>query len=209
MRAVVQRVSSASVSVDGETVGECGAGLLLLVGAHKEDTVENAARLADRIVGLRVFADEEVTHSYDLESFAGLEQARSHIADQAIRYQRGEVIRWGIAQKANDVLIGSAGLSIYRSNAQGGLGYELARPYWRRGIMTKTLGLIIRFGFNSLNLNRLQALVMPGNEASAGLLSKLGFTNEGLLREFAFFKGQYQDLWCYSLLRREWRENNG
>ena len=156
----------------------------------------------------RIFADDEVTRYYDLDSFGDLEQARSHIANQAIRYQRGEVIRWGICQKANDVLIGSAGLSIYRTNAQGGLGYELARPYWRRGVMSEALGMIIRFGFNSLNLNRLQALVMPGNEASAGLLTKLGFTREGLLREFAFFKGRYQDLWCYSMLRRELRENN-
>ena len=161
---------------------------------------------ADAEAVFRIFADDEVTRYYDLERFGNLEQARSHIANQAIRYQRGEVIRWAITQKANDVLIGSAGLSIYQVNAQGGLGYELARPYWRRGIMSEALDMIIRFGFNSLNLNRLQALVLPGNEASAGLLSKLGFTNEGLLREFAFFKGRYQDLWCYSLLRREYEE---
>ncbi|HSG16029.1 MAG TPA: GNAT family protein [Anaerolineae bacterium] len=153
----------------------------------------------------RVFADEEVTRYYDLERFGNLEEARSHIANQAIRYRRGDVIRWGISQKANNVLIGSVGLSIYEANAQGGLGYELARPYWRRGIMSEALGMVIRFGFSSLNLNRLQALVMPGNGASAGLLTKLGFTREGLLREFAFFKGRYQDLYCYSLLRRECR----
>ena len=161
---------------------------------------------ADAEAVYRVFADDEVTRYYDLESFANLDQARSHIANQAIRYQRGEVIRWGISQKANDVLIGSAGLSIYQANAQGGLGYELARPYWQRGIMSEALDMVIRFGFRTLNLNRLQALVMPGNESSAGLLAKLGFTREGLLREFAFFKGGYQDLWCYSLLRKEWEE---
>jgi len=147
---------------------------------------------ADAEAIFRVFADQEVTRYYDLESFSGLEQAREHIARQARRYQRGEIIRWGITQAANDVLIGSAGLSIYEASNQGGLGYELARPYWRRGIM------------RTLKLNRIQALVMPGNAASAGLLGKLGFTEEGLLREFAFFKGRYQDLHCYSLLRREY-----
>ncbi|MGD2077972.1 MAG: GNAT family N-acetyltransferase, partial [Chloroflexota bacterium] len=44
----------------------------------------------------RVFADEEVTRYYDLEAFANLDQARSHIGRQATRYQRGELIRWGI-----------------------------------------------------------------------------------------------------------------
>ena len=72
-----------------------------------------------------------------------------------------------------------------------------------RGI-SEALGIVVRFGVRTLNLNRIQALVMPGNEASAGLLDKLGFSEEGLLREFAFFKGRYQDLRCYSLLRREW-----
>jgi len=49
MRAVVQRVSSASVRVEGETVGACGRGLLVLVGVGHEDTSETAARLAAKI----------------------------------------------------------------------------------------------------------------------------------------------------------------
>lgn len=164
---------------------------------------------ADAEAIFRVFADEEVTRYYDLEAFDNLDQARSHIGRQATRYQRGELIRWGICQRANDVVIGSVGVGIYASSAQGGLGYELARPYWRRGIMSEALTMVIRFSFRTLNLNRLQALVMPGNEASAGLVRKLGFTQEGLLREYAFFKGRYQDLYCFSLLRREWEEGQG
>ena len=58
MRAVVQRVSSASVRVDGETVGACGPGLLVLLGVGREDTSEHAARLAAKIARLRIFADE-------------------------------------------------------------------------------------------------------------------------------------------------------
>ena len=58
MRAVVQRVSSASVRVDGETVGACGRGLLVLVGARHEDTSESATRLATKIARLRIFPDD-------------------------------------------------------------------------------------------------------------------------------------------------------
>ena len=58
MRAVVQRVSSASVRVDGETVGACGPGLLVLIGARHEDTSETALRLAAKIARLRIFPDE-------------------------------------------------------------------------------------------------------------------------------------------------------
>jgi D-tyrosyl-tRNA(Tyr) deacylase len=59
MRAVVQRVSSASVRVEGETVGACGRGLLVLVGVGHEDTSETAVRLAAKIARLRIFENEE------------------------------------------------------------------------------------------------------------------------------------------------------
>lgn len=59
MRAIVQRVAWARVSVDGNVIGQCGSGLLVLVGAHREDTEMNAARLADRIVKLRIFNDPD------------------------------------------------------------------------------------------------------------------------------------------------------
>jgi D-tyrosyl-tRNA(Tyr) deacylase len=59
MRALVQRVSSASVSVDGELVSEIGAGLLVLLGVSRDDTKEAADWLADKVRALRIFADAQ------------------------------------------------------------------------------------------------------------------------------------------------------
>jgi D-tyrosyl-tRNA(Tyr) deacylase len=59
VRAVVQRVSEASVTVDGEVVGEIGAGLLVLLGVHREDTERQADRMAEKLLALRVFQDGE------------------------------------------------------------------------------------------------------------------------------------------------------
>ena len=59
MIGLLQRVSGASVSVDGETIGEIGRGLLVLVAVHREDTERDIARLAERILGYRVFPDEQ------------------------------------------------------------------------------------------------------------------------------------------------------
>jgi D-tyrosyl-tRNA(Tyr) deacylase len=59
VRALVQRVSKAAVDVEGERVSEIGAGLLVLLGIAREDTAENADRLADKIRALRVFPDAE------------------------------------------------------------------------------------------------------------------------------------------------------
>ncbi len=68
MKAVVQRVSQASVSVNGEIVGAIGVGLVVLVAAHKDDTNINAKKLADRIWGLRIFNDSEGKMNLTLES---------------------------------------------------------------------------------------------------------------------------------------------
>lgn len=58
MRAVVQRVSEASVTVDGAVVGEIGRGYLVLLGVGQEDTEQDVVTLATKIIGLRVFEDD-------------------------------------------------------------------------------------------------------------------------------------------------------
>ncbi len=59
MRSVVQRVSRASVSVAGETVGEIGSGLLVLLGVGQQDTEADAQWLAEKVVALRIFEDAD------------------------------------------------------------------------------------------------------------------------------------------------------
>ncbi len=59
MRALVQRVSGASVTVDGETVGEIGAGLVVLVGIHQDDDDEDADYIVNKTANLRVFSDDD------------------------------------------------------------------------------------------------------------------------------------------------------
>lgn len=58
MRAVVTRVRSASVTIDGEIAGQIGIGFLILLGVHEEDTEKEALKIADKLCGLRVFEDE-------------------------------------------------------------------------------------------------------------------------------------------------------
>ena len=59
MRGLVQRVSRATVTVDGEVTGEIGPGILLLVGVTHDDTEAQAAKLADKVWNLRIFDDED------------------------------------------------------------------------------------------------------------------------------------------------------
>lgn len=71
MRAIVQRVSSASVTVDAKVVGRCGTGLMVLVGVHKDDTEAEAAWLADRVAKVRIFNDSEGKMNLGLADVSG------------------------------------------------------------------------------------------------------------------------------------------
>ena len=71
MRAVVQRVSRAKVSVGGRVVGEIGAGLLVLLGIGKDDAQADADYLAQKIAGLRIFEDAEGKMNRDVSDIAG------------------------------------------------------------------------------------------------------------------------------------------
>lgn len=71
MRAVVQRVSRAKVTVDNEIVGEIGRGLLVLLGIAPEDSLEQVRWLAEKIVGLRIFRDDEGKMNRDVTEVGG------------------------------------------------------------------------------------------------------------------------------------------
>ena len=71
MRAVVQRVSRARVTVDAEETGAIGPGLLVLVGAAEGDASEDAEALANKVLGLRIFADDEGRMNRDVVEAAG------------------------------------------------------------------------------------------------------------------------------------------
>ncbi|MDJ0699426.1 MAG: D-aminoacyl-tRNA deacylase [Woeseiaceae bacterium] len=71
MIGLLQRVSEASVVVDGITVGRIGRGLMVLVAVHRDDTEQDVKRLAERILGYRVFPDEEGRMNRSVEDEAG------------------------------------------------------------------------------------------------------------------------------------------
>ena len=71
MRAVVQRVTGARVTIDGEVAGEIGVGLLVLLGVTYSDKEEQASWLAEKIVGLRIFADDEGKMNRDVTEASG------------------------------------------------------------------------------------------------------------------------------------------
>ncbi|MDM9379556.1 GNAT family protein [Chlorogloeopsis sp. ULAP01] len=159
-------------------------------------------QLVDAPAIFEIFADDEVTKFHDLETFTCLEQAQCLIERRRERFENKQGIRWGIARKEDNIIIGSCGYGI-KNEFQAEIGYELARVHWQKGIMTEALKAIINWGFHQLALNRIEAMVMRENISSVKLLGNLGFVEEGILREYGFWKGHFHDLKVFSLLKRE------
>jgi len=172
-----------------------------------ENLILRETKLADAPAIFQIFADDEVTKYHDLETATNLEQVQFLIERRAERFKNQQGIRWGIARKEDNVIIGSCGYGI-KNSFQASIGYELAREYWRKGFMTEALKAIIQWGFYQLDLNRIEAFVMLENIASIKLLENLDFVEEGFLREYGFWKGQFHDLKIFSLLKRDYRNKS-
>ncbi|MBE9179408.1 GNAT family N-acetyltransferase [Oculatella sp. LEGE 06141] len=171
-----------------------------------EHLILREVNVSDAKAVFQVFSDREVTQYHDLEPPTQVEQVKGLINRWSIRFNSKQGIRWGIAQKTNNVIIGSCGLT-YKGSFLAEVGYELAKPYWRQGIMTEALSAVLEFGFQTDDLNRIQAMVMLNNMASVSLLKKLGFLEEGILREYGYWKGTSHDLRILSLLKRDYLFN--
>jgi len=111
-----------------------------------------------------------------------------------------------ITLKDGGVLIGGCG--IYRMDTNAEIGYCLNRDYWRQGYASEAAEAICRFGFETLGVHRIYATCRPGNVGSAGVLRRIGMTQEGHLREHLWFKEQFHDSYLFSILKDEFARSH-
>jgi len=162
-------------------------------------------RLEDAEAIFHFYGDEEVIRYRDVLAFTRLEEAQQFLELVGTRYEQGKEMHWGITLKGEDCLIGSCGYSWHLGPQFGAIGYDLARLYWKQGIMTEAIQTLLRFGFEVRNLHRIEAKVRLGNDASMRLLQRLGSQEEGILRECLFIHNHFYDVKVFSLLTSEYK----
>ena len=84
------------------------------------------------------------------------------------------------------------------------LGYWIAEPFWGKGLVVEACRAVLNLVFAEYVPERVQARVIEGNDASARVLAKLGFRDEGTLRRSLLRRGKFEDVRMFSLLRGEW-----
>ncbi|QBD79854.1 N-acetyltransferase [Ktedonosporobacter rubrisoli] len=154
-----------------------------------------------------ILSDEEAMKYYGHLPHRTLADTYELIDKIQERYAQRTAIRWGIAFKGQDRLIGTCGFHHPDTGFHcAETGYELDRAFWRQGIMREAMRAILRYGFEELGLHRIEAIIDIKNVASKQLLLKLGFTYEGVLRERYYLNGVFEDEHYFGLLRDEWRK---
>jgi len=149
-------------------------------------------------------SDKEVTKYVTWEPHKSIEDSINLIKFTHERYEKREGIIWGIVCKENKKVIGTCDISPVTKHFRAEIAYALSRDYWGKGIMTEAVKEAIRFGFEKMNLNRIQAMCIPENIGSYRVMEKVGMKYEGLIREYMYIKGKFQDLKLYSILRIEY-----
>ena len=106
-------------------------------------------------------------------------------------------------RNADDTLIGACGVHDFETGKShhAEIGYWLAKPYWGRGIMTAVVPRVCQYAFDEFGLVKLTAHVFTGNPASARVLGKCGFVQEGTLRKHYLKDGKFIDAWLFALLK--------
>ncbi|MBK0392460.1 GNAT family N-acetyltransferase [Ramlibacter algicola] len=157
---------------------------------------------------LRIHGNADHMRWFGVDPMPDLEAARDLIRRFAAwRDQPNPGTRWGMQLHGEPGLIGTCSLfSWHRQWRKCATGYEIAPEHANRGLMREALTCILGWGFAHMDdLNRVEAQVHPDNTASLRLLGKLGFVEEGRLREVGYWGGRHHDLLQLALLRRDWR----
>src|SRR5687768_15839846 len=135
--------------------------------------------------------------------------AEKWIGTHAAKYGEGWLASFAITERESGALAGAIGLHVEPAHGRAELGYWIGKPFWGRGYATEAGRAVLRFGFETVGLNKIYAAVFIKNAASDRVLRKLGMKWEGRLREHDLKWDVYEDIDVYAMLLSEWRGGGG
>ena len=148
-------------------------------------------------------SNSEVSRYTLWETHRSIEDSRAFLEFATQKYENGGEPDWGIVYRGNGCLVGACGLVNWEAeHARAEVGFVLSREYWGRGLMSEAVRAILRFGFERMNLNRIEARCIAENAASARVMEKAGMVYEGTLRQREYIKGAYRDIKLYAILKK-------
>lgn len=136
-----------------------------------------------------------------------VDDERAYIRSTQLQYQENQAIIFSIWFRGQ--IVGSIGYAPFDwVNRRAELGYWLAKDYQGQGLMTRSCQTLIRYAFEELKMNKVEIRCATGNTASGAIPQRLGFTQEGIIRQAEWLYDHYVDLHLFGLLESEWRQSN-
>jgi [ribosomal protein S5]-alanine N-acetyltransferase len=115
-------------------------------------------------------------------------------------------MNWAIVPREGDQVVGMVFLhSLNRHHSKAEIAFNVARSHWGKGLATEASWRVLRFSFEDLGMNRVEATCMPGNLGSARVLEKLGMAREGMSRRSHIRHDGFHDMELFAILRDEFR----
>lgn len=156
---------------------------------------------------LATYADPEVVRYWSGLPWTDIEQAHAYIARSVADVAAGSAMRLAVTLADSGQFVGQVSLHQFDAqNRRCDIGYALQRDHWGHGYMDEALGALLQFGFDQLDLHRVEADIDPRNAASRRAVERQGFQAEGILRERWLVGEEVCDTVLYGLLRRDWLE---
>lgn len=124
-------------------------------------------------------------------------------------FEKFKYIVFGIELKAEKKIIGTIVLRNWnQTNRCIDIGYAISNKYWNKGLTTEAVKAVIKFGFEELNANRIEAHCDKDNIASYRVMEKAGMKHEGTLRQKVMMKNKFIDVKFNSILREEYYDDS-
>lgn len=153
-----------------------------------------------------LFSEPEVVRYWSSPAMREIAEARTLIREVREEFATGALHEWALERRDAPGLIGTCTLAhLSPENRRGEIGYALHPDAQGRGFMGEALDALVAHAFDGLGLHRLEADVDPRNAASMRSLARLGFVQEGLLRDRWQVTGEVQDSALLGLLAPDWR----
>ncbi len=153
----------------------------------------------ERLIAPKEVTDGTLSFPHPVPTGWGLER----INRMTERLESGDHVEFAIVARETSTLIGGIGLDVNARHKRGHLGYWLGVDYWAKGYATEAASAVLDYGFQTLELHRIEAGHYPCNPASGRMLEKIGMQFEGVMRGDLLKGDQFEDTVMYARLRTD------
>lgn len=149
-------------------------------------------------------ADEKIQFMYSEPVYSTKEEVDELLKKYIGSYENKDYYRWAIILKSSGECIGQIAYFLVDSkNHFAEIEYCIGSDFQCRGLATEATKAVIEYGFNKINLHKVQICTKTINKASKRVIEKCGFTYEGTLRDYFYMNGEYVGRLYFSMLRKE------